>query len=192
MTPILELIKHLGLGIVSLIICFNVMADDTLIEDFINQINEVKQEYKKDSLEYKIPTSFIATIATAETGNMEFENAPTAKAANNYFGLHPYKKDQEYLGTEGGAKLRKFNDSKESIRAFLDLIKTQDQYEGVRESIENNEPISNYFKSMDKYAEREDYTDFLNQVYTSRIDPILNPLLPQKKPMLKKQMEVFN
>ena len=106
--------------------------------------------------------------------------------------MHPYKKDQEYLGTEGGAKLRKFNDSKESIRAFLDLIKTQDQYKGVRESIENNEPVSNYFKSMDKYAEREDYTDFLNQVYTSRIDPILNPLLPQKKPMLKKQMEVFN
>ena len=192
MTPILELIKHLGLGIVSLIICFNVMADDTLIEDFINQINEVKQEYEKDSLEYKIPTSFIATIATAETGNMKFENAPTAKAANNYFGLHPYKKDQEYLDTEGGAKLRKFNDSKESIRAFLDLIKTQNQYEGVRKSIENNEPISNYFKSMDKYAERKDYTDFLNQVYTSRIDPILNPLLPQKKPMLKKQMKVFN
>ena len=191
MTQILELIKHLGLGIVSLIICFNVMADDTLIENFISQINEVKQEYKKDSLEYKIPTSFIATIATVETGNMEFEGAPTAKAANNYFGLHPYKKDQEYLDTEGGAKLRKFNDSKESIRAFLDLIKTQDQYEGVRESIENNEPVSNYFKSMDKYAEREDYTDFLNQVYTSRIDPILNPLLPQKKPMLKKQMEVF-
>ena len=192
MTQILELIKHLGLGIVSLIICFNVMANDTLIENFISQINEVKQEYKKDSLEYKIPTSFIATIATVETGNMEFEGAPTAKAANNYFGLHPYKKDQEYLDTEGGAKLRKFNDSKESIRAFLDLIKTQDQYKGVRESIENNEPVSNYFKSMDKYAEREDYTDFLNQVYTSRIDPILNPLLPQKKPMLKKQMEVFN
>ena len=192
MTPILELIKHLGLGIVSLIICFNVMADDTLIEDFINQINEVKQEYKKDSLEYKIPTSFIATIATAETGNMEFENAPTAKAANNYFGLHPYKKDQEYLGTEGGAKLRKFNDSKESIRAFLNLIKTQDQYKDVRKSIENNESISNYFQGMSKYAEREDYTDFLNEIYTTRIDPILNPLLPQKKPMLKKQMEVFN
>ena len=167
------------------------MADDTLIEDFINQINEVKQEYEKDSLEYKIPTSFIATVATAETGNMEFEGAPTAKAANNYFGLHRFSKDQEYLDTEGGAKLRKFNDSKESIRAFLDLIKTQDQYKGVRESIENNEPVSNYFKSMDKYAEREDYTDFLNQVYTSRIEPILNPLLPQKKPMLKKQMEIF-
>ena len=168
------------------------MADDTLIQDFINQINEVKQEYKKDSLEYKIPTSFIATIATAETGNMEFENAPTARAANNYFGLHRFSKDQEYLDTEGGAKLRKFNDSKESIRAFLDLIKTQNQYEGVRESIENNEPVSNYFKSMDKYAEREDYTDFLNQVYTSRIDPILNPLLPQKKPSVKKQMKVFS
>jgi len=183
--------KHILL-IIFLLIHFNTMADDTLIQDFINQINEVKQEYKKDSLEYKIPTSFIATIATAETGNLLFEGAPTAKAANNYFGLHPYKKDQEYLDTEGGAKLRKFNDSKESIRAFLDLIKTQNQYEGVRESIENNEPVSNYFKSMDKYAEREDYTDFLNQVYTSRIDPILNPLLPQKKPMLKKQMEIFN
>ena len=44
--------------IIFLLLHFNVMADDTLIEDFINQINEVKQEYKKDSLEYKIPTSF--------------------------------------------------------------------------------------------------------------------------------------
>ena len=111
MTPILELIKHLGLGIVSLIICFNVMADDTLIEDFINQINEVKQEYKKDSLEYKIPTSFIATVATAETGNMLFENAPTAKAANNYFGLHRFSKDQEYLDL--GANIS--NDEKEIL-----------------------------------------------------------------------------
>ena len=85
------------------------MADDTLIEDFINQINEVKQEYEKDSLEYKIPTSFIATVATAETGNMLFEGAPTAKAANNYFGLHRFSKDQEYLDTTGGSKLRKFN-----------------------------------------------------------------------------------
>ena len=36
--------------IIFLLLNLNVMADDTLIEDFINQINEVKQEYKKDSL----------------------------------------------------------------------------------------------------------------------------------------------
>ena len=62
-------------------------------------------------MEYKIPTSFIATVATAETGNMEFEGAPTAKAANNFFGMHATG-DQKFLETTGGAKLRSFDNSK--------------------------------------------------------------------------------
>ena len=41
-------------------------------------IEEVRQEYPEDSIERKIPTGFIATVAAAETGNFQFKGAPTA------------------------------------------------------------------------------------------------------------------
>ena len=85
-------------------------------------IEEVKSEYPEDSVERKIPTSFIATVAAAETGNFQFKGADTANKANNYFGMHATG-DQEFLPTSGGAKLRKFEDDKSSIRAFINLIK---------------------------------------------------------------------
>ena len=43
------------------------------------------------------------------------------------------------------------------------------------------------FKGMSPYAEREDYTDFLANVYNDRIKPIIeteNVLIPRKKPMM--------
>ena len=43
-------------------------------------IKEVRQEYPEDSIERKIPISFIATVAAAETGNFNFKDAPTAKS----------------------------------------------------------------------------------------------------------------
>ena len=84
MIQIQELIKHFVLGIASIFILNNVMADDTKIRNFANEIREVKEEYGKDSFEYSIPNSFILTVATAETGNMQFQGAPTAKKAKNY------------------------------------------------------------------------------------------------------------
>jgi hypothetical protein len=75
------------LGIASLIICSITMAEITNTKDFMKAIEEVRQEYPEDSIERKIPTGFIVTVAAAETGNFNFKNAPTAKSANNFFGM---------------------------------------------------------------------------------------------------------
>ena len=121
MIQILELIKHFGLGIASLLICTITMADIKNTKDFMKAIEEVRQEYPEDAVERKIPTSFIATVAAAETGNFEFKGAPTAMKGNNFFGMHATG-DQKFLETRGGAKLRSFDDSKASIRAFYNLM----------------------------------------------------------------------
>ena len=190
MIQIQELIKHFVLGIASIFILNNVMADDTKIRNFANEIREVKEEYGKDSFEYSIPNSFVLTVATAETGNMEFAGAPTAKKAKNYFGIHPIGED-DFLPTSGGAKLRKFENSKDSIRAFLKLISTGSAYDNVRKSIEQGQPVEKLFMNMGSYAEKSDYPQFLNTVYRTRVNEILNPILPKRKP-LNAQMEGLN
>ena len=104
-----------------ILICSIAMADINQTKDFIKAIEEVRKEYPEDSIESKIPSSFIATVAAAETGNFQFKGAPTAKNANNYFGMHATG-DQQSLTTTGGAKLRSFENSKASIRAFMQLM----------------------------------------------------------------------
>jgi uncharacterized FlgJ-related protein len=188
MIQIQELIKLLGLGIASLIICSVAMAEIKNTKDFIKMIEEVRQEYPEDSIERKIPISFITTVAAAETGNFNFKGAPTAKKANNFFGMHAssnYMKSNpdKFMTTTGGANLRTFTDSKDSIKAFLNLITTDDRYKSVRESTEN---IEDMFKGMSPYATREDYVDFLSNVYNDNIKPILqteNMLVPKVKPL---------
>ena len=78
MTLIQELIKHFVLGIVSVLICSIAMAEINQTKDFIKAIEEVRKEYPEESIERKIPSSFIATIAATETGNFQFKGAPTA------------------------------------------------------------------------------------------------------------------
>jgi len=188
MTPILELIKHLGLGIVSVFLFTGIlMADIKNTKDFMKAIEEVRQEYPEDAIERKIPTAFIATVAAAETGNFQFKGAPTAMKANNYFGMHATG-DQEFLETTGGAKLRSFPDNKSSIRSFLSLIATDNRYENV---IKSTDKVEEMFKGMSPYAERKDYVNFLSSVYTDRIKPIIeteNMLVPKRKP-LNQQMD---
>ena len=184
MTQIQELIKHLGLGIVSVFLFTGiVMANIKNTKDFMKAVEEVRQEYPEDSIERKIPTSFIATVAAAETGNFQFKGAPTAMKANNYFGMHATG-DQEFLTTEGGAKLRSFPDNKGSIRSFLSLIANDDRYKNVIDSVNK---VEDMFKGMSPYAEREDYTDFLANVYNDRVKPIIeteNMLVPKAKPLV--------
>ncbi len=188
MIQIQELIKHLGLGIVSVFLFTGiVMANIKNTKDFMKAVEEVRQEYPEDSIERKIPTSFIATVAAAETGNFQFKGAPTAMKANNYFGMHATG-DQEFLETIGGAKLRSFPDDKSSIRSFLSLITTDDRYKSV---IQSTDKVEEMFKGMSPYAERKDYVNFLSSVYTDRIKPIIeteNMLVPKRKP-LNQQMD---
>ena len=183
-----ELIKHLGLGIVSVFLFTNIiMADIKNTKDFMKAVEEVRQEYPEDAIERKIPTSFITTVAAAETGNFQFKGAPTAMKANNYFGMHATG-DQEFLQTTGGAKLRNFPDDKSSIRSFISLITTDDRYKSV---IDSTNKVEEMFKGMSPYAERKDYVNFLSSVYTDRIKPIIetqNMLIPRAKP-LNQQMD---
>ena len=184
MIQILELIKLLGLGIASAILFINIsMADISKTKDFIKAVEEVRQEYPEDSIERKIPSSFIATIAATETGNFNFEGAPTAQKANNFFGIHATG-DQNYIETSGGAKLRSFDDSKASIRAFVNLIANDDRYENARNSIDKGP--NEMFKGMSTYAENPNYVNILSSVYKNRIEPVIqteNFLLPKRKPV---------
>ena len=184
MIQILELIKLLGLGIASAILFITIaMSDITKTKDFIKVVDEVKSEYPEGSLERKIPTSFIATIAAVETGNFNFKGADTANKANNFFGIHATG-DQEFLPTSGGAKLRSFEDNKGSIRAFINLVKGDERYKDTIEAIDKGP--QEMFKGMSVYAENPNYTSILDNVYRNRIQPIFqteNFLLPKRKPI---------
>ena len=184
MIQILELIKLLGLGIASAILFITIaMSDITKTKDFMKIVDEVKLEYPEGSLERKIPTSFITTVAAVETGNFEFKGADTANEAKNYFGIHATG-DQEFLPTSGGAKLRSFEDNKGSIRAFINLVKSDERYKDTIEAI--NEGPQEMFKGMSVYAENPQYTSILNNVYKNRIQPVFqteNFLLPKRKPI---------
>ena len=184
MIQILELIKLLGLGIASAILFITIaMSDITKTKDFMKIVDEVKLEYPEGSLERKIPTSFIATVAAVETGNFNFKGADTANKANNFFGIHATG-DQEFLPTSGGAKLRKFEDNKGSIRAFINLVKSDERYGDALKAIDKGP--NEMFKGMSVYAENPNYVSLLSNVYRDRIQPIFqteNFLLPKRKPI---------
>ena len=184
MIQILELIKLLGLGIASAILFITIaMSDITKTKDFIKVVDEVKSEYPEGSLERKIPTSFIATVAAVETGNFNFKGADTANKANNFFGIHA-SDDQEFLPTSGGAKLRAFEDNKGSIRAFINLVKSDERYKDAINAIDKGP--NEMFKGMSVYAENPNYVNILSSVYRDRIQPVFqteNFLLPKRKPI---------
>ena len=190
MIQILELIKHLGLGIARLIICGITMAEINDTKSFIKTINEVLKEYPEDSIEKKIKPGFIATVAALETGNFQFKNAPTAKKGNNYFGMKPVG-DQSFVTTTGGVNIGSFADAKSSIKAFINLITTDDRYSEVVKAAEQDQPISNMFEGMTSYAENPNYINLLTSVYSDRIKPVMeteNMLIPRRKP-INQQMD---
>ena len=190
MIQILELIKHLGLGIASLIICGITMAEIKDTKSFIKTINEVLKEYPEGSIEKKIKPGFIATVAALETGNFQFKNAPTAQKGNNYFGMKPVG-DQSFVTTTGGVNIGSFADAKSSIKAFINLITTDDRYSEVVKAAEQDQPISNMFEGMTSYAENPNYINLLTSVYSDRIKPVMeteNMLIPRRKP-INQQMD---
>ena len=188
MIQIQELIKLLGLGIASLIVCSITMAEIKDTKSFIKAIDEVAEEYPEGSIERKLlkKRGFVATVSALETGNFQFKGAPTAQKGNNYFGLKPMG-DQDFITTTGGVNIASFPDPKSSIRGFANLITTDDRYSEVAKAAEQDEPISNMFQGMTSYAENPNYVNLLNSVYNDRIKPILeteNMLLPKPKPLV--------
>ena len=191
MIQIQELIKHFVLGIVSAILFTTIaMSDITKTKEYNTAFKKVQQEFPEGSFQREVPVALGASIAYLETNGFGFEGAPTAKAANNFHGMHAssnYMKDNpdKFMTTTGGANLRTFNDSKDSIRGFLQLITSDERYKNV---VDSSSKVEDMFKGMSPYATREDYTDFLANVYNDNIKPIIeteNMLVPKIKPMFQ-------
>jgi len=188
MIQILELIKHFGLGIASLLICTITMADIKDTKSFIKMISEVAEEYPEGSIERKLlkKPGFVATVSALETGNFQFPGAPTAQKGNNFFGLKPIG-NQDFITTTGGVNIANFPNPKSSIRGFANLITTDDRYSEVAKAAEQDKPISNMFQGMTSYAENPNYVNLLSSVYNDRIKPIIeteNMLIPKRKPLV--------
>ena len=152
MTQIQELIKHLGLGIVSLLLLLNLTMD----------------EYGKHK-------NFLKTIK-----------------ANNFFGIQAINNQPFILSQDPNkkAKVRVFDSAEDSVKGFLQLMKTGDNYQGVRDAIARGDDVINYFDHLGKYAEKEDYGEYLKDVYVTRVLSFMEPkkdidklLFPKRKPM---------
>ena len=192
MIRIQELIKHFVLGIVSLLLLHGTMDEYGKHRDFLKKIKEVKSQYSPDSFEANVPDDFILTIATAETGNFKFPGADTARRANNYFGMQAIGNQPFILSQDPTkkAKVRAFDTPADSVKGFLDLMKTGDNYQGVRDAIDRGDDVINYFDHLGKYAEKEDYGEYLKDVYVTRVLSFMQPkkdddklIFPKRKPM---------
>ena len=190
MIQILELIKHFVLGIASAILFTTIaMSEITNTKEYAKAYKEVQQEFPEDSFQRNAPIGFAASNAFLETAGFGFENATTAKAANNFHGMHAsssYMKDNpnKFMTTTGGANLRKYDNVKDSIRSFLNLIATDDRYEDVRKA--QSKGPEEMFKGMAPYATDSNYVDKLTSVYRNQIKAILeteNMLVPKVKPL---------
>ena len=190
MIQILELIKHFVLGIASAILFTTIaMSEITNTKEYIKAYREVQQEYPEGSFQREAPVALGATNAYLETNGFGFEGAPTAKAANNFHGMHAsssYMKDNpnKFMTTTGGANLRKYDNMKDSIRGYLNLLATDDRYEDVRKA--QGKGVEAMFKGMSAYAQDPNYVEKLLSVYKNQIKSVLeteNMLVPKVKPL---------
>ena len=196
MIQIQELIKHLGLGIVSILLLHATMDQYGKHRDFLKKIRNVQSQYDPNSFEANLDEDFIMTIATTETGNFDFKDADTNRRANNFFGIQAQGNQNFILSQDpdNKAKVRVFDNAEDSIKGFLELMKTGSNFEELRQSIARGDDVINYFDHLDKYAENKNYSELLKDVYITRVLDFMNPkddtgklILPSKKPM-KSQM----
>ena len=196
MIQIQELIKHLGLGIVSILFLHATMDQYGKHRDFLKKIRNVQSQYNPNSFEANLDEDFIMTIATTETGNFDFKDADTNRRANNFFGIQAQGNQNFILSQDPDkkAKVRVFDNAEDSIKGFLELMKTGSNFEELRQSVARGDDVINYFDHLDKYAENKNYSELLKDVYITRVLDFMNPkddtgklILPSKKPM-KSQM----
>jgi len=196
MIQIQELIKHLGLGIVSILLLHATMDQYGKHRDFLKKIRNVQSQYNPNSFEANLDEDFIMTVATTETGNFDFKDADTNRRANNFFGIQAQGNQNFILSQDPDkkAKVRVFDNAEDSIKGFLELMKTGSNFEELRQSVARGDDVINYFDHLDKYAENKNYSELLKDVYITRVLDFMNPkddtgklILPSKKPM-KSQM----
>ena len=176
------------LGIASAILFTTIaMSDITKTKEYNTAFKKVQQEFPEGSFQREVPVALGASIAYLETNGFGFEGAPTAKAANNFHGMHAsssYMKDNpnKFMTTTGGANLRKYDNLESSIRSVLNLLATDDRYEDVRKA--KGKGVEAMLKGMSPYAQDPKYVEKLLSVYKNQIKAVLetqNMLVPKVK-----------
>ena len=91
---------------------------------YINQYKPLATELSK---EFGIPSAIILSIAYVETGG---GNSKHAQTLNNHFGMVG-------KNTVNSSKFRSFESSKESFRAFCEMISRKKYYEKLKGNLES-------------------------------------------------------
>ena len=173
MIQIQELIKHFVLGIVSLLILGNSMAEasESFPKSFYDTVVKVQSEYDEDSFERRVNPALVVTVAAVESGYGDFPNAPTAKSANNFMGRHAIG-DEPFVATASGVKLKKYETVEDNVRDFLRLMKVGSYYKDFRQAVNEGMPIEDQFRNLNNYSTNPKYFDLLYNSYKKRVSPV--------------------
>ena len=177
MTPILELIKHLRLGIARFVICLNVMAADNFPKFFYDKVIQVQNTYPDGSFERIVNPALVTTIASLESDYGDFKNAPTAKKAKNYMGRHAGNlKTEKYIMSKGTppAAVKIYDSIEANIVDFFNLINNNKRYASLKEAIISGAPIENQIELLQGSYNIVDteYANKLTNIYNNRVSII--------------------
>lgn len=117
--------RNFNIKFLSLIILFfslKVSAQNS----YINQYKPIATELSK---EFGIPSAIILSIAYVETGG---GNSKHAQTLNNHFGMVG-------KNTVNNSKFKSFENSKESFRAFCEMISRKKYYQKLKGNLDYSE-----------------------------------------------------
>lgn len=110
---------------INLIIIFSLIFNMKIAaqNSYINQYKSVATELSK---EFGIPSAIILSIAYVETGG---GNSKHAQTLNNHFGMVG-------KNTVNSSKFKSFENSKESFRAFCEMISRKKYYQKMKGNLD--------------------------------------------------------
>lgn len=113
---------------INLIIIFSLIFNMKISaqNSYINQHKPLATELSK---EFGIPSAIILSIAYVETGG---GNSKHAQTLNNHFGMVG-------KNTLNGSKFKSFESSKESFRAFCEMISRKKYYQKMKRNLDYSE-----------------------------------------------------
>ena len=120
--------RNFNIKFLSLIILFFSLKISSQ-NSYINQHKPLATELSK---EFGIPSAIILSIAYVETGG---GNSKHAQTLNNHFGMVG-------KNTVNSSKFKSFESSKESFRAFCEMISRKKYYEKLKGNLNHSDWIS--------------------------------------------------
>lgn len=113
-------------------LCFIILLFSLKISAQNSYINQHKPLATELSKEFGIPSAIILSIAYVETGG---GNSKHAQTLNNHFGMVG-------KNTVNSSKFKSFESSKESFRAFCEMISRKKYYQKLKGNLNHSDWIS--------------------------------------------------